>query len=171
MTEKMIMRVFTSVAFITALLALPASAQEFYAGKTVTIVVGSAPGGSYDLYARLIAQHIGKYIPGNPNVIVSNMPGAASNTSLAHLYNVAPRDGTVIGAPQNSAITDALFDMQLGNARKLRHDATKLIQIGSATSKKTIALAPNCWAPKNFVPSEQDAPSCRSTIAPCGIPA
>jgi tripartite-type tricarboxylate transporter receptor subunit TctC len=116
------------------------SVAQFYRGRQVTIVVGSPPGGGFDIYARLVGRHIGKYIPGNPNVIVSNMPGAASNASLAHIYNVAPRDGTVIGAPQNSAITDALFDLQLGNARKLRHDATKLIQIGSATTDHYVCI-------------------------------
>jgi tripartite-type tricarboxylate transporter receptor subunit TctC len=106
---------------------------EFYKGRQITIIVGSTAGGGFDIYARLLARHWGKYIPGHPNVIVTNMPGAASNASLGHVYNVAPRDGTVVGAPQNSAITDALFDMQLGSDRKLRHDATKLIHLGSAT--------------------------------------
>jgi len=106
---------------------------EFYKGRQITIIVGSTAGGGFDIYARLLARHWGKYIPGHPNVIVTNMPGAASNASLGHVYNVAPLDGTVVGAPQNSAITDALFDMQLGSDRKLRHDATKLIHLGSAT--------------------------------------
>ena len=139
------MHKFLALVAVLAVAGLPdARAQDsvaqFYKGRQVTIVVGSPPGGGFDIYARLLGRHIGKYVPGNPNVIVSNMPGAASNTSLAHLYNVAPRDGTVIGAPQNSAITDALFDMQLGNARKLRHDATKLIQIGSATTDHYVCI-------------------------------
>jgi tripartite-type tricarboxylate transporter receptor subunit TctC len=130
-----------------AILALaglaPATAQDavaqFYKGRTVTIIVGSPPGGGFDIYARLLGRHMGKYIPGNPTVVVTNMPGAASNASVAHIYNVAPKDGTVIGAPQNSAITDALFDMQLGT-RRLRHDATKLIHIGSATTDHYVCI-------------------------------
>jgi tripartite-type tricarboxylate transporter receptor subunit TctC len=70
----------------------------FYRNKTVTIIVGSSPGGGYDLYGRLIARYLGRHLPGNPNVIVSNMPGAASNVAAAHIYNVAAKDGTVIGA-------------------------------------------------------------------------
>ncbi len=82
-----------------------------------------------------------KYIPGNPGMIVSNMPAAGSNAAVAHIYNVAPKDGTFIGAPQNSAIMDALFDATLGNARRLRHDATKLIHIGSATTDHYVCIA------------------------------
>jgi tripartite-type tricarboxylate transporter receptor subunit TctC len=75
----------------------PALAQEpFYRGKTVTIVVGYSAGGGYDQYARLVARHLGRHIPGQPNVIVQNMPGAASMTSVRHLDANAAKDGTVI---------------------------------------------------------------------------
>ena len=90
------------------------TAASFYKGRQVTVIVGSSAGGGYDIYARLVARHMGKYIPGNPTLVVSNMPGAGSNAAAAHIYNVAPKDGTVIGAPQNSAIIDALFDTVLG---------------------------------------------------------
>ena len=114
---------------------------QFYKGRQVTVIVGSSPGGGYDIYARLLARHMGKYIPGNPTMVVTNMPGAGSNAAVAHVYNVAPKDGTFIVAPQNSAIMDALFDAVLGNARRLRHDATKLIQIGSATTDHYVCIA------------------------------
>src|SRR4029450_7667170 len=68
----------------------------FYRGKTVTIVVGYSAGGGYDQYARLVARHLGRHIPGQPNVIVQNMPGAASMTSVRHLDANAAKDGTVI---------------------------------------------------------------------------
>jgi tripartite-type tricarboxylate transporter receptor subunit TctC len=126
------------------------SVAQFYKGKQITVIVGSSPGGGYDIYARLLARHMGKYIPGNPSLVVSNMPGAASNTSVAHVYNVAPKDGTVIGAPQNSAIMDALFDNLLGNARGLRHDATKLIHIGSATTDHYVCIARSDAPVKTF---------------------
>jgi tripartite-type tricarboxylate transporter receptor subunit TctC len=70
--------------------------ESFYQGKTVTIVVGYSAGGGYDQYGRLVARHLGKHIPGNPNVIVQNMPGAASMTSVRYLDATAPKDGTVI---------------------------------------------------------------------------
>jgi tripartite-type tricarboxylate transporter receptor subunit TctC len=85
-----------TLAALAGLTAAPAAAQDFYKGKTVTIVVGFSPGGGFDLNARLLARHIGKYIPGTPTVIVQNMPGAGSLTSVRHLQSVAPKDGTVI---------------------------------------------------------------------------
>lgn len=77
--------------------AQPAMAQDdFYRGRTVTIVVGYSAGGGYDQYARLLARHFGRHIPGQPNVIVQNMPGAASMTAVRHLDANAAKDGTVI---------------------------------------------------------------------------
>ena len=70
---------------------------SFYHGKTVRIVVGFSAGGGYDQYSRVIARHLSKYIPGNPAVIVDNMPGAGSIIAANHVYNAAPKDGTVIG--------------------------------------------------------------------------
>jgi len=140
------MKVLVGLLAIAALwTTTPASAQDsvaqFYKGRQITIVVGSSAGGGYDIYARLLARHFPKHIPGNPNVIVSNMPGAGSNASAAYIYNVAAQDGTFIGAPQNSAIMDALFDVLLGTNRRLRHDATKLIHIGSATTDHYVCIA------------------------------
>ena len=70
---------------------------EFYRGRQISLVVGYGTGGGYDVYARLIARYLGKYMPGNPGVIVQNMPGAASLRAVNYLYNAAPKDGTVIG--------------------------------------------------------------------------
>src|SRR5712671_4736241 len=84
-------------AVLAAGLVQPALAQDgFYRGKTVTIVVGYSAGGGYDQYARLVARHLGRHIPGQPTVIVQNMPGAASMTSVRHLDANAAKDGTVI---------------------------------------------------------------------------
>ena len=137
---------FLRLLGIFALLGTPSalaqdSVAQFYKGRQITVVVGSSAGGGYDIYARLLARHMGKHIPGNPSMIVTNMPGAGSNAAIAHIYNVAAKDGTFIGAPQNSAIMDALFDVSLGNARRLRHDATKLIHIGSATTDHYVCIA------------------------------
>jgi tripartite-type tricarboxylate transporter receptor subunit TctC len=96
-----------------SLAALPVSsalaqdtAAQFYKGRQVNVIVGSSAGGGYDIYARLVARHMGKHIPGNPTLVVSNMAGAGSNAAAAHVYNVAPKDGTVIGALQNTIILD-----------------------------------------------------------------
>jgi len=83
-----------------ALAATPAHADtvaDFYKGKQVNLIVGYGPGGGYDTYARLLARHFGRFIPGNPNVIVQNMPGAGSLRAVNYLYNVAPKDGATIG--------------------------------------------------------------------------
>ena len=104
-------------------LATPALAQDpvadFYRGKQVFLRIGSAPGSGYDIAGRLVGQYIGKYIPGNPTVIVQNVPGAGSLTLTNQLYNTAPRDGTIIGAITNGMPTapilspdTAKFDLQ-----------------------------------------------------------
>src|SRR5712691_981708 len=78
-------------------IAVPAAAQDFYKGKTINLIVGNAPGGGYDHYARLLARHMPRYIPGEPNVIVKNMPGAGGMVFSNYLYSQAPRDGLTIG--------------------------------------------------------------------------
>src|SRR5437868_6113555 len=86
------------LALGTGVISSPARAQiaveNFYKGRTVELVIGTTPGGSYDLYGRLIARNLGKHIPGNPTVIVKNMPGAGHLRMTNWLYNVAPRDGS-----------------------------------------------------------------------------
>lgn len=106
-----------------------ASAQtvaEFYQGKQIRIVVGTASGGDYDVWARLLARHMARHIPGNPALIVENMPGAGSLVATNHLYNVAPRDGTVIGMVSRSIPAAAV--MQVSN---VRFDPVKFHWLGS----------------------------------------
>ena len=86
-----------------------AAADDFYKGKTINLYVGSGPGGGYDLFGRLVARHIGRHIPGEPNVNPQNMPGAGSINSANYIYNAAPQDGTVLGIGTPSiALLDAL---------------------------------------------------------------
>jgi len=103
-------RIVTAALFVSALLASPAAAQpvaEFYTGKTITISVGYSPGGSYDYYPRVFARYLGKYIPGNPTVVVQNMPGAGSLRAANFLYNVAPKDGTALGVVTQTVMLEA----------------------------------------------------------------
>src|SRR6185503_1187335 len=72
-------------------------AAPFYEGKAIRIIVGTAPGGGYDTYTRLIARHFSRYIPGNPTIIVDNMPGAGGLVSANHLFKVAKPDGLTMG--------------------------------------------------------------------------
>src|SRR5262245_55584662 len=128
-------------ALIVAITGDRASAQDavaqFYRGKQITVVVGSSAGGGYDIYARLMARHMSRYIPGNPVLVATNMPGAASTAAAAHVYNTAPKDGTVIGALQNTAIVDALLD----EAKRARFDASKFVYLGSATTDHYVCIA------------------------------
>ena len=83
-------------AVVTA--AVPAAAQEFFKGKTVVVLVGTAAGGGFDTYSRMMARHIGKHLKGNPSRIVENMPGAGGIITANHLYNRVKPDGLTIAA-------------------------------------------------------------------------
>ena len=115
------------------LLAPPAAADtvaDFYRGKTVTLVVGYGPGGGYDVYARLVGRHLGRHIPGNPNVVVQNMPGAGSLRAVNWLNNLAPRDGTAIA---HFARNMPLMGM-LGTNPNAQFDPRKFTWLGSSSS-------------------------------------
>jgi tripartite-type tricarboxylate transporter receptor subunit TctC len=92
-----------------------ATAQDGYAGKQISLIVGEAPGGGYDSYARLLARHIVRHIPGAPTLVVQNMPGAGSLNAMNHIYNTAARDGSVIGMVQRSVIIMPLLGMSGAN--------------------------------------------------------
>jgi tripartite-type tricarboxylate transporter receptor subunit TctC len=98
----------------------------FYAGKTITIIAGTKAGDVYDTYARLFAEHLPKYIPGNPNIIVQNMPGAGSMIAANHLYSVAAPDGLTIGA-----IFPALYFDQIVGRKEVKYDWAKFVWVGS----------------------------------------
>src|SRR5215475_7587847 len=70
--------------------------EEFYRGKTLNLIIPNAPGGSFDLYARLAANHLGRFIPGNPSIVAQNMPGAAGMQAANYLAGIAPKDGTTL---------------------------------------------------------------------------
>lgn len=117
------------------LASLPASGQksvtEFYKGKTLSLLIGSSAGGGYDTYGRLVARYLGKYIPGQPQVVASNMPGAGGNVLAGYAYNVAPKDGTVLALVLPGTITEPLFK----GRDKVKHDPAKLTYVGSANSE------------------------------------
>ncbi len=87
-----------------------AYAADFYAGKTINFIVGTDATGGFAIYGRLIARYLGRFIPGNPNVVFRTMPGAGSKTAATYLYKIAPKDGTVIGNILPNAILDQLLD-------------------------------------------------------------
>ena len=103
--------------------------EQFFRGKSINIYVGSSAGGGYDTYGRLVARHLGKHIPGQPTIVVQNMPGAGTNKAAGYIYTVAPKDGTAIGAIFPGAILQPL----LGDTT-VQHEPNKFIYLGSANS-------------------------------------
>ena len=119
-----------AIAFILLCLvhSSPAWGQsDFYAGRTVSILVGSGPGGLTDTSARLIARYLERHIPGEPSVIVQNMPGGGSVTMANHVFRSAPRDGTVMGYPSPGMITAELLE-----PNRAKYEGRRLNWIGSA---------------------------------------
>ena len=114
--------------------ACAASPADFYKGRTVQLVVGFTAGGGYDLYARVLARHMGKHIPGNPSVVTQNMPGAGSLKTANYLYNVAPKDGSVFGTFDRGLPMEKL----LGRTNGQDFDATKFTWIGSVTDEPSV---------------------------------
>ena len=134
--------------FAATLASGSAAAQDvasFYKGKQVTIVVGGAPGAGYDTYARLIGRYMPKHIPGNPSVIVSNMRGADSDIAADHIYFVAPKDGTQIGALEGGAVVEPLF-----GSNPIKHDPSKFQYLGSANNDVYICVARSDLPVKSF---------------------
>jgi tripartite-type tricarboxylate transporter receptor subunit TctC len=127
-------------ALALGLAATPAAraqdAAQFYAGKTLDLMIGAGAGGGFDLYARLFAKHMGNYIPGNPGIVPKNLPGAGSSKAAQFIYAVAPKDGTVMGAIFPGAIVQPL----LGDPKTVQHDSTKLIYLGSANNEVALTI-------------------------------
>ena len=136
---------------ITAALALlvappqarPAGVEDFYKGKTVSLLIGYSVGGGYDAYGRLVARHLGKHIPGNPNVQPQNMTGAGSLKAANYLYSVAPKDGSVIGTFSRSQGIAPLLD-------KAEFDSTKFTWLGSVTDEVSLCVTRHDSPVKSF---------------------
>jgi len=125
----MVAIVFTLIPCITL------GAGPFYEGKMIRIIVGTSPGGGYDIYARTIARHLGNHIPGHPNIIVENMPGAGMLISANYLYKIAKPDGLTIGH-----FGGGLFFNQLMGQPGVEFDARKFEYIGAATKGDPVCV-------------------------------
>jgi tripartite-type tricarboxylate transporter receptor subunit TctC len=121
---------------VATALASPASAREdeFFKGRTISIVVGYVAGGGFDLAARLLAAHYGRHIPGNPNIIVQNMPGGSSVVAANYLYNVAPKDGTTIGALGSTIVINKVL------RRPAKYEFDKFLWIGRLDAGDSLAV-------------------------------
>lgn len=109
--------------------------EDFYRGKTVNLVVSSAVGGGHDILARAVARHLPKHIPGNPQLVVRNVPGAGGLIAANNLFNVAPRDGLTIGQLQNTLPFEPLF----GN-KEANYDSTKFSWLGTHAMEHAILI-------------------------------
>jgi len=121
---------WASAAVLLALsLPAPSAAaddnDDFYRGKTLSLIIPIGPGGAYDTYGRLVARHLSKQLPGNPTIVPRNMPGAGGTIASNHLYNVAPQDGTTLAVITSSFAMEQLFENP-----QIRYDARKFLAIG-----------------------------------------
>jgi len=149
-------------AILTAVIGAPAAAQtpeQFYGGKAIDLVIGYPPAGSNDTYARLLGRHLGRHVPGHPNIVPKNMPGAGSFLALGYVYNVAPKDGSVIaiGAPT------APLDEKLGT-QGVRFKTAELNWIGRVDSLINIVFM---WK-TSPVKTVADAQKIESTLSGTG---
>jgi tripartite-type tricarboxylate transporter receptor subunit TctC len=146
-----------------SLLAAPGAGaqpvEQFFARKTVTITIGYTAGGSYDLYGRMVARHLGKHIPGQPAVIAQNMPGAGSLKAANYLYEVAPKDGTALGV----VVESAALEQALANPA-VQYDAAKFAYIGRVATSNNIFMQ---WHTAR-VQSLDDAKRMESSLAGTG---
>jgi tripartite-type tricarboxylate transporter receptor subunit TctC len=145
-----------SLSFMTGL----ARANEFYAGRTITLYVGFEAGGGYDLYARLVGRHLGRFIAGEPKVIVQNMPGAAGLRVANYVYQVAPQDGTALAiAAESVALEQAL------QGAGTEYDASKLSWVGRVAPSASITFTWQTSKVKNF----EDARRQEAVIGATGV--
>jgi len=131
-----IISLLVAAAFAMAMPVHAQSVADFYRGKQVILIIGASSGGGYDFQGRLLARHIGKHIPGNPSVVVQNMPGAGSLQATNHLYNIAAKDGTVFGLIQRDMLVAKVM-----NASGIRFDIEKFNWIGNIASEIGIVVA------------------------------
>jgi len=126
-------RIFCLLVILGVTAEINAQAEPFYKGKTIRIMVGSTAGGFYDRWARLFARYMGKYIPGQPEIIAQNMPGAGSVIATNHVFGVAKPDGLTIAMPLNSVYVD-----QLVGRKEVQFDLRKFQWIGSPAVESVI---------------------------------
>jgi len=139
--------VFVGMSLGTGLTVCAAAyAQDFYAGKTIDFVIGADVGGGYDTYSRVIARHLPRFIPGAPTILPKNMPGAGSAVAAGTLYNVSPRDGTVIGTLMPGAILERVMD----DKAKGNFDPSKFVYLASADSGTRVCITYGTAKVKNM---------------------
>jgi tripartite-type tricarboxylate transporter receptor subunit TctC len=133
------------IAAIT-LVSSPVPAADYYAGKTLEWIVGAPPGGGYDIYARTVARHLGRHIPGEPTVVVKNMPGAGSAKAAQYIQSIAPKDGTSVAGVMPGAIMGPLLDEHSAPM----FDPNKVRYVGTANSGTRVCVTLKSGKIQNF---------------------
>jgi tripartite-type tricarboxylate transporter receptor subunit TctC len=126
--------------------AFPAAAADYFAGKSIDLLIGAPPAGGYDIYARAVARHLGRHIPGQPTIVAKNMPGAGSARAAGFISTVAPKDGTVIAAIMPGAIMGPLLDEKA----ETLFDPTKVLYLGTANNGTRICVTLKAAKIKTF---------------------
>ncbi|MDB5597103.1 MAG: Tripartite-type tricarboxylate transporter, receptor component TctC [Hyphomicrobiales bacterium] len=124
--------------------------DDFYKGKTVRILIGGAAGAAYDFVGRALAAHMGRHIPGEPNVVVENMPGAASIVMTNYLYNRAPHDGTVMGMPLNGIVLEPRLKSLSRDGSNVHFDLSKMSFVGTPAQQPQVLWVWHDTAFKTF---------------------
>jgi tripartite-type tricarboxylate transporter receptor subunit TctC len=134
-----------AIAVSSAGVARADAVADFYKGKSITVIVGFSAGGTYTLYARLLARHLSKHIPGAPKFVVQNMPGGGGIKSTNFAYNISPRDGSVIAMPSDAiALTNVL------TPERVKYDANEFRYIGSCVQTAYVMVARSDTGVRNF---------------------
>lgn len=129
-------RIPCAAGFLIGALSMPpAKADEFYAGKSIQLIIASESGGGFDTYSRALARYLPKHVPGQPSIVVQYMPGATGIVAANHLFNIAAKDGTVIGAISNSNLLEPLF----GN-KNAKYDPQRFSWLGSMGRQRAICV-------------------------------
>src|SRR3954467_9932320 len=150
-----------ATALVTSI-ASAAAQERFYKGKTISLIIASNASGGYDTYGRLLSRHLGAYLDGHPGIVVQNMPGAGGIRAANQVYNVVPKDGTVIGI-----FDQAVFLNQLLGVSGLRADVAKFNWIGRMIGNSAVLFAWHTAAVKKI----QDAFTHELIVAASGSPA
>ena len=158
--RRLVLAVALLIPMLSHVQTTSAQPVPFYKDKTIRIIVGFTSGGLYDQYARLLARHMGKYIPGNPTVIVQNMPGAGSLSATNYIYGVAKPDGLTLGMPGSGIYLD-----QMLGRKEAMFDVSKFAWLGSVDQRDLVlymkADAP--WKSIEDILAAKEAPKCGAT--------
>ena len=139
-------RTLAATAMLFAGIVPPSQAADFYAGKSIDLLIGAPPAGGYDIYGRSLGRHIGRHIPGNPTIVAKNMPGAGSARVGGFISSIAPKDGTAIAGLMPGAIVGQLLDPK----REALFDPTKVIYLGTANNGTRVCVSRSDSKVKTF---------------------